>query len=196
MKRPDQVDRWLHGEENRANQEKPICRSGQRSEKEERTAYDKAQRGAEIDSGADDLVSPVDLEVPWRQVIESRIQQLHLSALPGDRESKRPGPDGLSTTSEVQVTDSSPKDSFPPAGSPGESDQAELAAGSRRSPLPRGRMAIGFTLSESDRRVVTASVPSGSLHRPRRERWNRYRGRKRPRVGGAFRGLLARAELS
>ncbi len=111
MKRPDHVDRWLHGEENRANQEKPICSSGQRSEKEERTAYYKAQRGAEVDSGADDLVSPVNLEVPWGQVIESRIQQLHVRALPGDRESKPPRPDGLSTASEVQVTDSSPNQS-------------------------------------------------------------------------------------
>jgi len=109
MKRSDHVDRWLHGEENRANQEKPICSSDQRSEKEERTAYDKAQRGAEVDSGTDDLVSPVDLEVPWGQVIESRIQQLHVRALPGDRESKPPRPDGLSTANEVHVTDSSPK---------------------------------------------------------------------------------------
>ena len=97
MKRSDHVDRWLHGEENRANQEKPIRSPDHRREKEERAAHDKAQRGAEVDSGADDLVSPVDLEVTWGQVSESRTQELHLGTLPGDWKSnpRRPRPDGL-----------------------------------------------------------------------------------------------------
>jgi len=64
--------------------------------------------------------------VPWGQVIESRIQQLHVRALPGDRESKPPRPDGLSTASEVQVTDSSPKHSPEARQHEEESDRADL----------------------------------------------------------------------
>jgi len=158
MKRSNHVDRWLHGEENRANQEKPICSSDQRSEKEERTAYDKAQRGAEVDSGTDDLVSPVDLEVPWGQVIESRIQQLHVRALPGDRESKPPRPHGLSTANEVQVTDSSPEQLCARARVRDECDRA----GSGQQ-ISRGRFRSSVTLPIEPNSTIRTVAPPGGL---------------------------------
>ncbi len=81
--RPDHVDRGLDREQNRPDEEEPIGSGGQRPVEEKHAAAHKAQRSAEVDCRANDLVTPIDLEMARGEVVEQRVKEFHgVKALP------------------------------------------------------------------------------------------------------------------